>query len=190
MSEELFQDDAPAAAVALTESQGMVAVFPEDEQLATTAYQPRADARMVMYARGKLVAFAPHATQELIEHPQWMHVPGAAYYAYGLLHWQERYIPFIHLESVLLAYPAFDPAVMPPCALVLAYQNAPREPLQYGAIAVHDIPYSQAVSDADFSPLPSDSDMWEELAISCFRQQEGQIVPILDAAKIFSKYHG
>ena len=189
MSEELFQDDAPAAAVALTESQGMVAVFPEDEQLATTAYQPRADARMVMYARGKLVAFAPHATQELIEHPQWMHVPGAAYYAYGLMHWQDRHIPFIHLESVLLAYPAFDPTATPPFALVLAYQNAPREPLQYGAIAVHDIPYSRAVSDADFSPLPSDSDMWEELAVSCFRQQ-GQIVPILDAAKIFSEYHG
>ena len=151
--------------------------------------QRQADARLVAYARGKLVAFAPHATQELIGNPQWMSVPGAAYYAYGLLFWQERHIPFIHLESMLLAYPAFDAAVAPSYALVLAYQNAPGEPLQYGVIAASDIPYGQPVSDADFSPLPTDSDMWVDLAISCFRHQD-QDIPILDAARIFGRYHG
>lgn len=153
------------------------------------AAQLQADARLVAYARGKLVAFAPHATQELIELPQWVPVPGAAYYAYGLLFWQERHIPFIHLESVLLAYPAFDATAVPPYALVLAYQNAPGEPLQYGAIAATGIPYAQTVSDGDSSPLPSDSDMWVELAVSCFRHQD-QTIPILDAAKIFGRYHG
>lgn len=151
---------------------------------------PTAAARIVTYAHGKQVAFAPHATQEFVEKPQWLPVPGGAYYAYGLLYWQNRHIPFIHLESLLLAYPAFDAQVASvPYALVLAYQAAPHAPLQYGAIAVTDIPQTKMVSDADFSPLPNDSDMWAELAISCFRQN-GQIYPILDAAKIFSQYHG
>ncbi|MDO5653759.1 MAG: chemotaxis protein CheW [Brachymonas sp.] len=150
---------------------------------------PQAEARMVAYSRGRHVAFSGHATQELIEHPEVQVVPGAAYYGYGLLWWQQRHIPLIHLESVLRAYPAFDPAVPPQFALVLAYQTAPREPLQYGAITVTDIPYSQRVSDADFCPLPKDSDMWEELAISCFRHQE-QAIPVLDAARIFSAFHG
>lgn len=148
-----------------------------------------ATARMVAYSRGKLVAFAQHATQELIENPQWQHVPGAAYYAYGLLYWQNRYIPFIHLESVLQAYPAFDASAAVHYALVLAYQTAPGEPLQYGAIAVAETPYSHPVQDADFCPLPTDSDMWPALAISCF-QYQGQAIPILDAAKIFGGYHG
>lgn len=150
---------------------------------------PTAAARTVSYARNKRVAFAPHATQELLENPQWMTVPGGAYYARGLLYWQNRHIPFIDLESLLLAYPAFDAQAPVPYAMVLAYQTAPHEPLQYGAIALTDIPHTQTVSDADFNPLPGDSDMWAELAISCFKQN-GQVTPILDAAKIFSRYHG
>ncbi|MDO4795056.1 MAG: chemotaxis protein CheW [Brachymonas sp.] len=164
------------------------AAMQEDDALFAPS-APTAAARMVSYARGKHVAFAPHATQELIENPRCLPVPGGAYYAHGLLHWQNRHIPFIDLESLLQAYPAFDPQAPVPYALVLAYQTAPQQPLQYGAIAMTDIPSSQTVSDADFSPLPGDSDMWVELAISCFKQN-GQVTPILDAAKIFSRYHG
>lgn len=163
------------------------AVLDDDAPFALSA--PTAAARVVSYARDKRVAFAPHATQELLENPQWMSVPGGAYYARGLLHWQNRLIPFIDLESLLLAYPAFDAQALVPYAMVLAYQTAQHEPLQYGAIALTDIPHTQTVSDADFNPLPSDSDMWAELAISCFKQN-GQVTPILDAAKIFSRYHG
>ena len=161
--------------------------LPEDSIL--YAADDQAPARMVAYTRGKYVAFAPHVTQELLEQPQWVHVPGAAYYAYGMLRWQQRWVPFVHLESLLSAHPVFNDSVAPQYALVLAYQNAAGEPLQYGAIAVNNIPYSVLASDADFCPLPSDSDMWATLALSCFRYQE-QAIPILDSAKIFSEYHG
>ncbi len=149
----------------------------------------QAAARMVAYTRGKYVAFAPHVTQELLEQPKWVHVPGAAYYAYGMLRWQQRWIPFIHLESLLRAYPVVNVSVAPQYALILAYQNAAGEPLQYGAIAASNIPYSVLASDADFCPLPDDSDMWATLALSCFRYQE-QPIPILDSARIFREYHG
>lgn len=177
----------PAEEAAIVADDEAAAVLDEDAPFALPA--PTAAARTVSYARNKRVAFAPHATQELLENPQWMTVPGGAYYARGLLHWQNRHIPFIDLESLLLAYPAFDAQAPVPYAMVLAYQTAPHEPLQYGAIALMDIPHTQTVSDADFNPLPSDSDMWAELAISCFKQN-GQVTPILDAARIFSRYHG
>lgn len=177
----------PVEEAAIVADDDAAAVLDDDAPFALPA--PTAAARVVSYARDKRVAFAPHATQELLENPQWMTVPGGAYYARGLLYWQNRHIPFIDLESLLQAYPAFDPHAPVHYAMVLAYQTAPHEPLQYGAIAITDIPHTQTVSDADFSPLPSDSDMWAELAISCFKQN-GQVTPILDAAKIFSRYHG
>ena len=161
----------------------------EDSTGATPAIARQAAARMAAYTRGKFVAFAPHVAQELLERPQWVSVPGAAYYAYGLLRWQARWVPFVHLESLLRAYPAINTSTAPQYALILAYQNAPGQPLQYGAIAVDSIPHSVLASDADFCPLPDDSDMWATLALSCFRHQ-GQAVPILDSAKIFSEYHG
>lgn len=144
--------------------------------------QRQADARLVAYARGKLVAFAPHATWELIGNPQWMSVPGAAYYAYGLLFWQERHIPFIHLESMLLAYPAFDAAVAPSYALFWPIRMRRANHCNM-VLSQHQIFHTgNRCRGCSFSPLPTDSDMWVDLAISCFRHQD-QDIPILDAAR-------
>lgn len=156
---------------------------------ASAAAQPTAEARVVAYAPGRFVAFAPHATQELLENPQFLVVPGAAYYGYGLLHWQNRHIPLIHLESVIKAYPAFDAHTAPAYALILAYQTQAGAPIQYGAIAVADIPTSITVSNSDFAPLPKDSDMWGEFSVSCFKR-DNQHIPIIDVARMFGQYHG
>lgn len=161
----------------------------DDATDAAVEAQPTAEARMVAYAPGRFIAFAPHATQELLENPQFLAVPGSAYYGYGLLHWQERHIPLIHLESVIKAYPAFDASVTPAYALILAYQPQAGAPLQYGAIAVADIPTSVTVRDADFASLPKDSDMWGEFSLSCFKHNN-QHVPIIDVARMFGEYHG
>lgn len=161
----------------------------DDATDAAVEAQPTAEARMVAYAPGRFIAFAPHATQELLENPQFLAVPGSAYYGYGLLHWQERHIPLIHLESVIKAYPAFDASATPAYALILAYQPQAGAPLQYGAIAVADIPTSVTVRDADFASLPKDSDMWGEFSLSCFKHNN-QHVPIIDVARMFGEYHG
>jgi len=53
----------------------------------------RVTALLADYARSRAVAFAPHATLELVERPVITPVPGAAYYAHGLLRWQDRQRP-------------------------------------------------------------------------------------------------
>lgn len=166
-------------------------IIPEYEDATVEAIdnQPTAEARIVAYAAGRYIAFAPHATQELLENPQCLAVPASAYYGYGLLHWQEQHIPLIHLESVIKAYPAFDANTPPAYALILAYQPQAGAALQYGAIAVTNIPTSITVRDTDFAPLPKDSDMWGEFSMSCFKH-DNQHIPIIDVARMFGEYHG
>jgi chemotaxis signal transduction protein len=150
---------------------------------------PGAPARLIEYSRGRFVALPPHTTLELLEHPQALAVPGAAYYAYGLLAWQGRQLPLIDLEALLLAYAGGQRAKAPRYALVVAYQRAPGAPVEHGAIAMADLPQTVTVSDDAMCELPNGSDMWPLLALSCFTF-DGQVVPVVDTGRLFSSYHG
>jgi chemotaxis signal transduction protein len=153
---------------------------------ATTA---RAAARLLEYAHHAYVALPPHTTLEIIEHPVVLAVPGAAYYAYGLLPWQGRHIPMIDFDAVQRAHQTAHRIAAPRYALVVAYQSAPHAPLEHGAIGLAGLPQVIHVEDRDWCDLPTDSDMWPLLALSCFRY-EGSVVPILDTARLFMTYHG
>lgn len=151
---------------------------------------PRAVARLIEYAPGRQIALPPHTTIELLENPAVVAVPGAAYYACGLLAWQGRRLPLLDLHALLLrAHPGANGAVAPRYALVLAYQRAPRQPVEYGAISLAVLPQTVTVGDEARCELPTDSDLWPLLALSCFRH-EGRAVPILDTARLFATYHG
>lgn len=150
---------------------------------------PRAVARLIEYAPGRQIALPPHTTIELLENPAVVAVPGAAYYACGLLAWQGRQLPLLDLHALLRAYPGTNRTGAPRYALVLAYQRAPRQPVEHGAISLAVLPQTVAVSDEARCELFADSDLWPLLALSCFRH-EGHAVPILDTAKLFAAYHG
>jgi chemotaxis signal transduction protein len=146
-------------------------------------------ARVIDYAHGRLAALAPHTTIEVVENPRATVVPGAAYYALGLLEWQGRQIPLVDLDTLLLAYPRDDQANPPRYALVVAFQRLPGSAVEYGAVALAKLPETVAVADDASCAFPSTSDMWPLLAISCFRRS-GQAVPIIDTARLFGRYHG
>ena len=150
---------------------------------------PRALARLIEYAPGRQVALPPHTTIELLENPAVVTVPGAAYYACGLLAWQGRQLPLLDLHALLRAYPGVNSAAPPRYALVLAYQRAPRQPVEHGAISLAVLPQTVTVTDKAGCELPADSDLWPLLALSCFLHQ-GHAVPILDTARLFAAYHG
>lgn len=150
---------------------------------------PRALARLIEYAPGRRVALPPHTTIELLENPAVLPVPGAAYYACGLLAWQGRLLPLLDLQALLRAHLGANRTAAPRYALVLAYQRGPRQPVEHGAISLAVLPQTVAVGDEASCELPADSDLWQLLALSCF-QHEGDAVPILDTAKLFGAYHG
>jgi chemotaxis signal transduction protein len=141
------------------------------------------------YAPRRAVAFAPHATLELVERPVVTPVPGAAYYAHGLLRWQTRFVPVIDLHTLLRAHA--DAALRQPrYALVLAWQRAAGAPLEHAAIGLATPPRRlQIGADTAASALPSDSDLWSLIANSCLRDGE-QVIPIIDTSRLFASEHG
>lgn len=147
--------------------------------------EPRAAARLLEYRRGACVAFAAHTTIALIDSPAVVPVPGAPYYCVGLIEWQQRQLPLIDLHTLLRAYPDGEP---PPTghALVLAYQAAPGQPLEYGAVCARSLVQMIEVADSQACELPADSDLWPWIAISCF-EHEGRPVPVIDTARLFGE---
>ena len=94
----------------------------------------RVPARLLEYGWKKFVALPVHTALEIVEHPKLVEVPGAPYYALGMMAWQGRWLPVLDLCALLNAYrkPGTPPMRH---AVVVAYQSAPREALQYAAIA-------------------------------------------------------
>ena len=156
---------------------------------APVARGPRAVARLIEYASNSYFVLPPHTTVEIIDHPAIVALPGAAYYACGLLAWQGHYIPLIDIDTLLRAYLDRPEITAPRYALVVAYQRAPGTPIEYGALALAVLPQTIEVGDEAWCELPTSSDLWPLLSLSCLRHNSA-IVPILDTAKLFMTYHG
>jgi chemotaxis signal transduction protein len=157
----------------------------DGESDAALPVEARAAARLLEYRRGQFVAFPAHATMELVAHPVLMVVPGSPYYCQGLMAWQGRQIPLLDLNTLLRAYPdERAPAI--DHVLVLAYQRAPRQPLDYGAVCAPALLQMIEVADSQQCALPNHSDLWPLIAGSCF-QHAGNVVPVLDTARLFAQ---
>jgi hypothetical protein len=145
---------------------------------------PHAPARLLEYKRGCFVAFAAHATIGLIDNPAVVPVPGAPYYCLGLIAWEGRRLPLLDLNALLRAYPEAD---APPAGhvLVLAYQRAPRTPLEYGAVCAPWLVRMIDVADSQQCELPRDSDLWPWISLACF-DHDGHAVPVLDTGAVFA----
>jgi chemotaxis signal transduction protein len=147
-----------------------------------------ASACLVEYAHGQSIALSPHTTYGLIEHPEFVSVPGSASYAYGLMTWQHARIPLLNLEILLNSESYFVNEAPPRYALIVAYQSIANYPISFGAIGLNTLPQTILVGDDEQCSLPDDRKIWQELALSCF-QHDGYTIPILDTAKLFSSYH-
>ena len=158
--------------------------IPQPEPQAPSG-EPRAPARLLEYKRGCFVAFPAHATIGLIDSPTIVAVPGTPYYCLGLMAWQGRQLPLLDLNTLLRAYPENE---QPPAGhvLVLAYQSAPGQPLQYGAVCAPWLVRMIEVADSQQCELPGDSDLWPWISVSCF-DYEGHAVPVLDTSRLFAR---
>ena len=150
---------------------------------------PWAVGRLIEYARDCFAALPAHTTIELLEHPKAITVPGAAYYAVGLLAWQGGWIPMIDIDAMLRPSTTRPLARVPRYALVVAYQEAPGMPVQHGAIALPQLPESVVVTDDSACSLPVESDMWPLVALAAFTI-DGRTIPILDTSRLFGHFHG
>ena len=142
----------------------------------------QATARIV-HDRGSLrFALPTHTTQEIVELPKTVPVPGAPRHALGLMAWQGTHIPLIDVAVRLGA--GLPRAKQPRYALVVAMQEAPGAPIEHGALALDTLPETVTVDDAAACELPQ-SQAWQRVAISCF-DSGGVPVPVVDPARLFA----
>ena len=139
------------------------------------------------YAAGEQIALPIHAGVELVEQPRVTAVPGMPHFCLGLLHWQGRRLPLVDLQAYLEALPGMLPLPRHPAhVLVVAYQVARGQPIEYGAFCAPKLVRMVQVSNEQQCPLPSVNPIWPRVAMSCFLHQ-GQAVPVLDPAQIFAR---
>lgn len=148
-----------------------------------------AEARVVAYKSRGFAAFSPNVTIEIVENPLLVDVPATAYYARGLLQWQNRWIPVLDMESLIMACPVFERGSIPRFALVLSYIDYATGGVAFGAIALTAMPQTISVTDEDACALPSRSDLWPYIAMSCVSYR-GAVIPIIDTNRLFGSYHG
>ena len=146
----------------------------------------QAPARILEYAQDCRIALPIHTTLEIVEEIEVVPVPGAASHAVGLLLWQEQWLPLIDLACL---FGAADTVATPRYVLVVAYQRAPRQALEYGAIALSRLPETVFVSDDSACELPEDNPLWPRISLSCFRHRDTP-TPIVDTGRLFGASHG
>jgi len=147
-----------------------------------------ATAWLVPYKLGRRVALPMHATIAILDPPPMVVVPGASYYCKSMFRWRGHWLPLLDLEVLLTAYRSER---VPPTrhVLIVAYQRESGQLVQHGAISLPAMPVIVRVSDSAQCQLPTDSDLWPVIALSCF-QHAGRAVPILDTGRLFDRYHG
>lgn len=150
-----------------------------------TPRQTSALACLLAYAPQAYVALPVHAGVELVEQPRVVAVPGMPPFCRGLVAWQGRQLPLIDLQAYLHG-PHAAPAAPYSHVLVVAYQTARNQPIEYGALCAPFLLRMQEVADSQQCQLPDEPACWARVAISCFLYQ-GQAIPVLDPASIFTR---
>jgi len=112
-----------------------------------------------------------------------MPLPLTPAYSLGVLVWREQMIPVIDIGK-LLSSPGVELSAMAGI-MVLAYQQAPGEPIEHGAVVLRSVPRDITVNSDMSCPLPIAPAAWRTLAVACFSDQ-GQEIPILNAKQVFS----
>jgi chemotaxis signal transduction protein len=151
-------------------------------------------------AAGWRVAAGASQVVEYLLAPETIDVPRTPEHCAGLLIWRDRMIPVIDFAPLQTEPAATAPwmegaeragnerstTVKAQRAVILAYQDAPAQPLRYGALLVTAAPAEFWVSDDMAGALAEMPAVFRHIARSCF-VQHGQVIPILDAHQLFTR---
>ncbi len=93
-----------------------------------------------------------------------MPLPLTPAYSLGVLVWREQMIPVIDIGK-LLNSPGAELSAMTG-VMVLAYQQAPGDPIEHGAVVLRSAPRDIVVNSGMSCPLPIASTAWRTLALA------------------------
>jgi hypothetical protein len=113
------------------------------------------------------LALAPCEVIEIVDEPEVHRVPFGPHWCRALLYWRARFLPMAVSADGIIEHLS---------VVVVAYQPAPRAPLEYAAIPVAGRPRRIDVpTDADCEP-PSDCVLAASHLRACFLWEERAIV--------------
>jgi len=131
----------------------------------------------------RLAAGAPFVVEYLLD-PETIELPRLPAHCRGVMLWRERIIPVIDLAPILAGVEGLSGGWSR--AVVLAWQDAPGQPLQYGALSVLKAPVELFVSDSDARPLPERPEILRQFAGSCFGYDD-EVIAIVDVRRLFTR---
>ena len=140
-----------------------------------------ASAWLLECADALTVAVADHEIVECIQPERFYPVPAAPPYCSTVVEWQGRLVPVMDMGQVFTATRAPTQSTF---VCLLAYQEAPRSPLQYIGLPVNKTPQKVEVDDAQICE-PDGSALLRAIALSCFTHLQ-QSVAIVDVARLCS----
>jgi hypothetical protein len=114
--------------------------------------------------------------------PQMHLVPLTPDYCTYVINWRDRLIPVVNLAMLL---DQSDTDTMHHIG-IMAYQEAPRTPLQYGAIMLNASPTRIAVDDRQSCDIPGYVEpQMSSMILSCFSHNDIK-TPIIDMSYLYS----
>ena len=138
---------------------------------------------MEVGAGQRAAAGAPHVVEYLLA-TETLPVPCTPHHCRGLLYWRERMIPVVDLAPLISE--GGTAATTSRRAVVIAWQERPGEPLQYGAVLVLAPPGETWVSDDMVGDLAAAPEAFRHFSQSAFLHKD-QLIPILDARRLFGR---
>lgn len=129
------------------------------------------------------MATGEHELVEVIAAPKAHRIPATPPHCHQVIVWREHLLPLMR-PAVLAGRDGG--AEQPRFVAIAAFQEAPGEPLQYGALALAEPPASLRVEPGPASEPPSlEGVHWDDLLVSCL-EYEGKPVVILDLETLFT----
>ncbi len=132
-------------------------------------------------AAGRVAAGERHVAEYLVT-TDTVPLPRTRPHCVGLVYWRDRYIPVIDLAPLYGSH-AGDTGRR---AVILAYQNAPGETLQYGALVIHAAPVEAWVSNDMATEVPTAPPAVRHISRACFLLDD-KVIPILDVRRLFAQ---
>lgn len=131
----------------------------------------------------RVAAGASHVVEYLLA-PETIGVPRTPAHCAGLLIWRDHMIPVIDFAPSPAGHRGA--ALETRRAIILAYQEAPAQPLRFGALLVTAAPTEAWVSDDMAGQAAQVPVAFRQVARACFVQQD-RVIPILDPRRLFSR---
>ncbi len=145
--------------------------------------QDTARAWLLEFGNNHWAAVPLHEMSQVILSPELHSIPLTPVHCQQVLLFQKHILPVIDVSNLVSVQKNAEPSRR--IIGITVYQKASKQPLQYAAVYLADMPVMVNVDDSQLTSLPEDEPLWESLSLSCFLYEERKI-PVLDLAALYS----